>query len=227
MGQGFIVSGGNSPSVGPGGGSGGRGPEVVWTVSGGDGGRISRDEMFLEMAEVLAKRSTCIRSKVGALVVRGGRIISTGYNGPVSGAPLCSEVGGCLGAGCNRSIHAELNAILFAARAGISVEGCTLYCSLSPCLHCAQAIVNAGITRVVYQEQYRKTEGIEFLMKYLVQVEKYRRAQKPVATWIPYGEKDSRCPVCGHVVMGRAKSVCPYCFSQIGSSDSSDSEGET
>jgi len=212
---------GGSGGPGPGGGSGGRGPEIVWTVS-GDDGRISRDEMFLEMAEVLAKRSTCIRSKVGALVVRGGRIISTGYNGPVSGAPLCSEVGGCLGAGCNRSIHAELNAILFAARAGISVEGCTLYCSLSPCLHCAQAIVNAGITRVVYQEQYRKTEGIEFLMKYLVQVEKYKGAQKkPVATWIPYGEKGSKCPVCGHVVMGRTKSVCPYCFSLV------DSEGET
>lgn len=174
--------------------------------------RISRDEMFMEMAETLAKRSTCIRSKVGALIVNGGRPVSGGYNGPVSGAPECVEIGGCLGAGCDRSIHAELNSILFAARAGISVDGCTLYCTMSPCLKCAQAIVNAGLRRVVYREKYRNTEGVEFLQVNMVQVARIAKA-KEVRHWLDNADS-YLCPYCRHEVNNPNLhgGICPYCL---------------
>lgn len=177
--------------------------------------RISRDEMFMEMAKILSKRSTCQRSQVGALIVNGGRPISGGYNGPVSGAAPCGEIGGCLGAGCDRSIHAELNSILFAARAGISVDECTMYCTMAPCVKCAQAIVNAGIRRVVYGKAYRKTEGLEFLMTNMVQVEQVK-IEDPPPTWIDHGIT-CECPHCHRKVhRAVANGVCPYCFTVVG-----------
>lgn len=153
--------------------------------------RISRDEMFSQIVQVVAQRSTCLRYQVGALIVRDGRIVSMGYNGPVSGRPECvklptfeelissSEYAGrpafqvinelnndsrlCEGPGCTRSLHAETNAIAFAAKAGVSVDGCTLYCSLSPCINCAKVIVNSGIKEVKFLERYRNEDGIQFL----------------------------------------------------------------
>lgn len=177
--------------------------------------RISRDETFMEIAEILAKRSTCQRLQVGALVVLTGRIVSCGYNGPVSGAPECStpEGGGCLGPGCNRSIHAELNSILFAARAGISVEGATLYCTLSPCLKCAQAIINSGIKRVVFRDWYRDHSGAEFLQVNMVRVEQLQRPVENRLHWIDNGDSYF-CPVCHHKV-NNLNGVCPYCFSHV------------
>lgn len=203
------------PPVGSGwGGQGGNG-ETFGKAE--EGGRISRDEMFLEMAGIVAKRSTCQRSKVGALIVRGGRPISCGYNGPVSGAPECKDIGGCLGAGCDRSIHAELNSILFAAKAGISVDGCTLYCTLSPCIKCAQAIVNSGIKRMVYQEKYRDQSGLEFLVRNMVQVERIKKPET-VKRWISLAP-GYKCPVCGHRVADEVaecgNGVCPYCLSMV------------
>ena len=144
--------------------------------------RISRDQMFSQICSVVAQRSTCLRSQVGALIVREGRIVSMGYNGPVSGMPACSkpddlqqrliatgalEPSGteCMGPGCTRSLHAETNAIAFAARAGVSVEGCTMYCSMSPCINCAKVIVNSGIKELKYLEEYRDTSGLELLEK--------------------------------------------------------------
>lgn len=155
--------------------------------------RISRDEMFMEICQTVAKRSTCLRSKVGALIVKEGRIISMGYNGPVSGAPECEalpKIGEfstmkdflgfreshkntlCEGPGCTRSIHAEANAIIFAAKTGVSVNDCILYCSMSPCSNCAKLIVNAGITEVKYKEEYRESWGLKFLEKHGVKVTK-------------------------------------------------------
>ena len=197
------------------GGQGGQGKTVM--VFGKEEVRISRDEMFLEMASIVAKRSTCQRSQVGALVVRGGRPISCGYNGPVSGAPECKDLEGCLGAECDRSIHAELNSILFAAKAGISVDGCTLYCTLSPCIKCAQAIVNAGIKRVVYREKYRKQEGLEFLVLNMVQVEKLKGTQKRTVLRRLDNADSYKCPVCGHEVNNpnQGSGICPYCFSHV------------
>lgn len=161
--------------------------------------RISRDQMFSQIVQVVAQRSTCLRSQVGALIVRDGRIISMGYNGPVSGMPECTEVPSftelindpvyqdraiskviaeleanhtlCEGPGCTRSLHAETNAIAFAARAGVSVEGCTLYCSMSPCINCAKVIVNSGIREVKFLEKYRNEEGIQLLQKSGIVVE--------------------------------------------------------
>ena len=137
--------------------------------------RISREEMFCGILEVVEKRSTCLRSKVAALIEKDGRIISLGYNGPASGIPECTPVSEaqsieydlttCLGAGCDRSIHAEQNAIAFAARAGISIEGATLYCSMSPCINCAKLIINSGIKKVIYLKAYRDYSGIELLHK--------------------------------------------------------------
>lgn len=155
--------------------------------------RISRDEMFSQIVQVVAQRSTCLRYQVGALIVRDGRIVSMGYNGPVSGRPECvklptfeelidsPEYAGrpafqvinelnndsrlCEGPGCTRSLHAETNAIAFAAKAGVSVDGCTLYCSLSPCINCAKVIVNSGIKEVKFLEKYRNEDGIRFLQE--------------------------------------------------------------
>lgn len=149
--------------------------------------RISRDDMFSQICSVVAQRSTCLRSQVGALIVKNGRIVSMGYNGPVSGMPACvkplplMELGMesmmekvrervCMGPGCTRSLHAETNAIAFAARAGVSVEGCTMYCSMSPCINCAKVIVNSGIKELKYLEEYRDNSGLELLEKAEIKV---------------------------------------------------------
>lgn len=133
--------------------------------------RVTRQEMFKEMVQLISQRSTCLRSKVGALIEKDGRVISIGYNGPASGFPEClpqtqfHRSNECLGAGCTRSIHAEMNAIAFAAKAGISVEDATMYCSMSPCINCAKLIINSGIKTVVYLEEYRDKAGIELLKR--------------------------------------------------------------
>jgi dCMP deaminase len=150
--------------------------------------RISRDEAFMKMAEIMALRSTCLRAQVGAIIVRDGRPISVGYNGPSAGSPKCVDhnvirktdadsepfklIGPfCLGAACNRSIHAEANAIAFAAKNGVSVDGCTMYCTYSPCINCAKLIVASGLVRLVYHHQYRDVDGLEFLAANGVTVE--------------------------------------------------------
>lgn len=140
--------------------------------------RISRDTMFTMICQVVAQRSTCWRSQVGAVIVKEGRVVSMGYNGPVSGMPACTKPLGsfpldqledytsstaCMGPGCTRSLHAETNAIAFAARAGVAVEGCTMYCTMSPCINCAKVIVNSGIKKLVYMEEYRDTTGLDLL----------------------------------------------------------------
>ena len=138
--------------------------------------RISRDEMFIKICQVVAQRSTCLRSQVGAVIVKDNRVVSMGYNGPVSGMPACNQPDPlqevllrsgalqplgteCMGPNCTRSCHAETNAIAFAARAGVSVEGCTM----SPCINCAKVIVNSGIKCLKYLEEYRDTSGLELL----------------------------------------------------------------
>lgn len=137
--------------------------------------RITRQEMFKEMVTLISKRSTCLRSKVGALIEKDGRVISIGYNGPASGFPEClsqteyHRSSECMGPGCTRSIHAEMNAIAFAAKAGISVEGATMYCSMSPCINCAKLIINSGIKTVIYLDEYRDKSGLELLKRAEIQ----------------------------------------------------------
>jgi dCMP deaminase len=128
--------------------------------------RISRNEMHKQILETVAKRSTCTRAHVGAaLIVKDGRIISMGYAGSPSGTPHCIDAGCVRGddGGCIRTIHAEANAIAFAAKGGISTDGCVMYTTISPCYNCAKLIINSGITAVYYLEEYRKTEGIYLL----------------------------------------------------------------
>lgn len=125
--------------------------------------RISKHQMFMDIAKVLAMRGNCGRGQVGALLTQENRIISTGYNGPLRGSEDCSAEHCDLNNHCKRSIHAEVNAIYFAAKQGISTDNSTLYCTHSPCVNCAKAIVQAGIYRVIYLYQYDE-EGIKLLM---------------------------------------------------------------
>ena len=134
--------------------------------------RISRDDMYLQICKVMAQRSSCLRGQVAAVITKDNRILSTGYNGPPSGSKHCSSENCNLEASCTRAIHAEINAIAFAAKNGIPISNSTLYCLYSPCMSCAQAILQAGIIKVIYSEPYRKSEGLEFLMDNSVEIYK-------------------------------------------------------
>lgn len=129
--------------------------------------RKSWDEYFMEIAEIVKTRSTCLRRQVGAVIVKENRIITTGYNGAPSGLKHCTEIGGCERARLNipsgqrhelcRALHAEQNAIIQAAKVGVSTEGATIYITLQPCVICAKMLVNAGIKRIVFKGEYPDT----------------------------------------------------------------------
>jgi len=155
--------------------------------------RITRDIMLMQIASVVAKRGTCSRGQVGAVVSRDARIIATGYNGAPSGLPHCDhtaeqfryELGHevleniewssapgqimqiqpteIVVSGCQVAVHAEQNAIAFAAKYGLALEGGDLHCTHAPCANCARSIINAGIKRVFFKIPYRLTEGVELL----------------------------------------------------------------
>ena len=117
--------------------------------------RPSWEEYFLNIATMVASRSTCERRRVGAVVVKNKNILSTGYNGSSRGLPHCDEVGHELVAGhCVRTIHAEANALVQAARHGTAVEGATIFLTDSPCYDCFKMIVNSGIREVIYSDFY-------------------------------------------------------------------------
>lgn len=121
--------------------------------------RPSWDQYFMEMAMVTAKRSTCLRRQVGAVIVRDNRLLSSGYNGVPKGLPHCSEVG-CLREQMNvpsgerhelcRGLHAEQNSLIQAAVFGVSVSGGTVYCNTKPCSICTKMLINAEIKRIVF-----------------------------------------------------------------------------
>lgn len=118
--------------------------------------RVSWDRYFMNLAIQAATRSTCDRKHVGAIVVRDKTVLSTGYNGSMRRSPHCTDAG-CLmeNAHCVRTVHAEANAIVQAARHGIRLDGATIYVTASPCFNCFKLIVNSGIVSVVYGEFYR------------------------------------------------------------------------
>ena len=117
------------------------------------------DERYLEMAQVWAKNSYCKRRQVGALIVKDRMIISDGYNGTPSGFEnVCEDENGITKP---YVLHAEANAISKVAKSGNSSEGATLYVTASPCMECAKLIIQAGIKRVVYMDEYRLLDGIE------------------------------------------------------------------
>ena len=121
------------------------------------------DEYFMEIAQVVSKRSTCLRRSVGAVIVKDRQIVATGYNGTPKDLPHCEEVG-CLREQLNvpsgkmhelcRGIHAEQNAVVQAAYHGVSVNGGTIYCTHQPCVVCTKILINAGIKRIVYANPY-------------------------------------------------------------------------
>ena len=128
------------------------------------------DHSYLQMAAVWAKNSYCKRRQVGALIVKDRMIISDGYNGTPSGFEnICEDE---TGATKPYVLHAEANAITKVAKSGNSSEGATLYVTASPCMECSKLIIQAGIKRVVYKDEYRLTDGIELLKKAGITVEK-------------------------------------------------------
>ena len=127
------------------------------------------DHSYLEMAEIWAQNSYCKRRKVGALLVKDRMIISDGYNGTPSGFEnVCEEDGVTK----PYVLHAEANAITKVAKSGNSSEGATLYVTASPCVECAKLIIQSGIRRVVYRDEYRLTDGIDLLRRAGIEVEK-------------------------------------------------------
>lgn len=127
------------------------------------------DDVYMRMASTFSEMSYANRRKVGCLIVKDNRIISDGYNGSISGFPNeCEDI---IGRTLPEVLHAESNAITKLAKHGVSSDGATLYVTLSPCLECSKLIVQSGIKRVVYQEEYRITTGIELLKKAKIEVE--------------------------------------------------------
>ncbi|MFN8415267.1 MAG: dCMP deaminase family protein [Cytophagaceae bacterium] len=143
------------------------------------------DDIFMELAVNLAKRSHCVKRHVGAVLTKDTRIISIGYNGPPEKTHNCDEE--WPGEGCPRdsknscslALHAEENAIIYAVKNGTDISGTTVYVTLSPCLSCARLMYASGVKKVVYLHSYAKykglpkDEGVEFLTKFGVEVEEY------------------------------------------------------
>ncbi len=143
--------------------------------------RPSWDEYFLEMASLVAKRSTCLRRSVGAVLVKDKRILATGYNGAPSGLKHCGEVG-CLRLKLKvpsgerhelcRALHAEQNALIQSSLHGISVKGAILYTTTQPCVICAKMLINAGITEIVMSQGYPDKMSMDFLKQARIKVRK-------------------------------------------------------
>ena len=142
--------------------------------NGGSSERPSWDEYFLTITRQVAERSTCVRAKVGAVIVRDRSILATGYNGAPAGMPHCLDSGclvyesktpdGNVEENCFRTIHAEINAIAQAARNGTRIDGADIYVTHTPCIHCFKTLVNTGIKRMFYNRPY-KMETLEELKR--------------------------------------------------------------
>ncbi|MBL4655893.1 MAG: dCMP deaminase family protein, partial [Bacteroidia bacterium] len=147
------------------------------------------DDIYMELAEILARKSHCIKANVGAVLVKDTRIISVGYNGPPAKTHNCDEEWpdeGCprdVNGGCSLALHAEENAIMYAAKNGTSIDGATLYITLSPCLPCARVVYTVGIKKVYYLHSYAQfkgrdeDEGLEFLKKFKVKVQQFEYSE--------------------------------------------------
>jgi dCMP deaminase len=146
--------------------------------------RPSWDEYFMQIVDVVKTRSTCLRRQVGAILVVDKHIISTGYNGPPTGLAHCEETG-CLRDQLGipsgerpelcRGVHAEQNAIIQAALHGVSTKGATLYVNASPCVMCAKMLINAGVKRIVYEEEYPDELAFKLLKEANIDLVKIER----------------------------------------------------
>jgi dCMP deaminase len=146
--------------------------------------RPSWEEYFMDITHLVSKRSTCLRRRVGAVVVKDKKILATGYNGAPSRLDHCLDVG-CLRIKKGipsgerhelcRGLHAEQNAIVQAAYHGVGIQGSTLYCTNHPCAICSKMIINAGINRVVYEEGYADRLSARMLKESGIRIEKFSR----------------------------------------------------
>lgn len=144
--------------------------------------RPSYDEYFMEMAHVVSSRSTCLRRKVGAILVKDKHILSTGYNGAPKGLKHCSEVG-CLREKLGipsgerheicRGLHAEQNAIIQAAVFGISIKDSVLYCTNTPCVVCAKMLINASVKEIVFSGEYPDNLAKQMLSESRIKIRKF------------------------------------------------------
>ncbi len=135
--------------------------------------RPTWDEYFVAITRQVATRSTCLRRKVGAIIVKDKRILTTGYNGAPKGVKNSLEIGTCLREELGvpsgerqeicRGLHAEQNAILQAAYHGVSIKGAVMYCTTQPCITCSKMIINAGIVKIYYLEDYPDPLAIQIL----------------------------------------------------------------
>ena len=128
--------------------------------------RIGWNEYFTKLLNVIKEKSTCERLKVGALIVKGNRVIATGYNGVVNKMEHCTDVG-CMmdNRHCIRTVHAEMNAITQCAKLGVATEGATMYVTHFPCIYCTKHIIQAGIKEIRYMHDYKNDERAIKLLK--------------------------------------------------------------
>lgn len=137
--------------------------------------RPTWDEYFMEVMNSVSKRATCDRGRSGCVIARNGQVLTTGYVGSPNGLPHCDDVGhqlkktihedGTVTEHCVRTVHAEQNAICQAAKMGISIDGATLYCRMTPCRTCAMLIINSGIKKVVCERRYHAGAESEEMFK--------------------------------------------------------------
>jgi dCMP deaminase len=133
--------------------------------------RASWDVYFMRIAAEVATRATCDRKHVGAVIARDKNILATGYNGSIRGLGHCDEEGHMLEDGhCVRTIHAEANAVIQAAKNGARIEGGTIYVTASPCWGCFKIIANAGLVKIVYGEFYRDQRIFEFAQRLAIEL---------------------------------------------------------
>ena len=145
--------------------------------------RPSYDEYFMEMAHVVSKRSTCLRRKVGAILVKDKHILSTGYNGAPKGLSHCFDVR-CIRQDMSvksgerhelcRGLHAEQNAIIQAAVFGVSISGSTLYCTNTPCVVCVKMLINAGVKEIVYSGDYPDELAKKMLGESSIKIKRFK-----------------------------------------------------
>lgn len=143
--------------------------------------RPSWDEYFMDLTRVVSKRSTCLKRRVGAVIVKDYRVLATGYNGAPKGLKHCEEVG-CLRQKLKvpsgqrhelcRGLHAEQNAIIQAAWDGVKIKGATMYSTYQPCVICAKMMINAGIKRLVYEGSYPDKLAKQMLKESKIKVER-------------------------------------------------------
>ena len=167
--------------------------------------RVDWHRYFMNIAAEVARRATCPRKHVGAVIVRDRRILSTGYNGSLRGLPHCDEVGCLMEDGhCIATVHAEANAILQAAMNGVRIEGGEIYTTASPCWPCFKLIANSGLTGVYFGEFYREQRIHDYAEQAGITLTDLSRAQLPESPLPSRAKSPPRIPRSASARRGRA-----------------------